>query len=224
MKVLLYDVDFNSEVIIEDGFVLGIECESASYFSSLIANLKGYCSEHIAILGDNGKELNLTRDVLTIIDFYSTEQITKAALSKFYKQMDSVYRDEESFNYVDKVERVISDLLGTIDFYNMDFEYDVPSTMSSYMKLCDVRLKNYSGGVYEDLVNLATLIGITKSYKVTTLINAKSMFTENELNEIAKSFIYAKQPLILIDNLLKKEKIEKEKKLVIDADFYDIML
>lgn len=224
MKVLIYDVDFNNDILIEDGSFLGVECESTDYFASMIANCKGYCNDHIAILDDKGKELNFEKDVLTIIDFYSLEQITKSALLKLYKQMDSVYNDEEHFGLLEQIEKSVRALLESIDVYNMDFDYEVPATLSSYMKLCDVKLKNYSGNVYEDVVDLAALIGTTKMYKVFILVNAKSFFKKDELQEIAKGFIYSKQPLILIDNVVTEEKLEKEKKLVVDSDFYDIML
>ena len=53
MKLLLYDVDYNTEIIFEDGYVLSIECENAEYFSKLILSFKNSLEGHISIEEQN---------------------------------------------------------------------------------------------------------------------------------------------------------------------------
>jgi|GEM_PF-6542267 len=223
MKILLYDIDFNTQISLSIGEYLSIECESQKYFSQLIANCKDILEDHIAIIDENDKVINFGKDVLTLIDFYSIEQLSKTALGKLYKQLDVIYKDEDHFQYLTKIEKAVDDLLKSIDQYNMDFEYEIPSTISSYLKLCDVKLKNYSSSVYEDIINLSSLLGATKTYKAIVLVNAKSFFLEKELEEIIKSFLNYNQRIILIDNIITDKKMVNQKKLVIDADLYDIL-
>lgn len=223
MKLILYDVDFNNETDWADGEVIGVVCKSRAYFASLVAQCNGYADGHIAVLfGD--RSLNWTKEAVVILDYYSLATIGKTVFAKYCKLLDSSCRGDEYTSLLDEVEQAVCRLLRQIEDTDLQWDYDVPRTISSYLKLCNAHIANTSGTIVEDLQNLITIVALTKAYEICVLINAKSFFSVEELNEIIKCTIYSGLKLLLVDNVDANNLLQNEKKIVVDEDFYDIMI
>lgn len=223
MKLLLYDVDFNSEIEWNDGDVLAIECDSPGYFAQLVAQCKGYDEGHIALLCQE-QVLPWDKNAVVIVDYYALDTWQKTAFAKFCKQLDARCRGEDWAPLIDKLEEDVRTLLQQLDEDDMQWQYEVPRTVSAYLKLANAHVANLSGTIDEELRNLCSLMALTNSFAVCVLVNAKSFFTHSQLDEILKVCVYNGQKVLLLDNIRTQQLHFNEKKVVIEEDFYDIML
>lgn len=223
MKLMLYDVDFNNEVPWLDGEVWGLECSSQTYFACLIRQIKGYDQGHVAIVNEEN-ELDWVKDAVTFMDYYALDGIEKTVFAKYGKLLDATCRGEEWTPLLDNAEQVILALLRQIDDDDLQWDYRVPRTISSYLKFGNAHVVNASWSVAENMQNVCTLIAASRGYAVCVLVNAKSFFTIDELNEILKSCVYHGLRVLLIDNIRTDYLLFNEKKIAIDEDFYDIMI
>ena len=224
MKLLLADVDYNSEIFFEEGFVLSIECESKEYFAKLIENAKGLNLNHFKIVS-NEKVVDVEKELLTIIDYYSIESYEKTILTKFYKTLDKTYvSDEEVIIKMKKISEEFSRLAKyVVEDLNADFEINMPTLISDYLKFSGLKMVGGFEFGFEGTLNFINLCSALKLYKVLVLVNAKSFFNDNQMEEIIKCLTYNKQKTLFIDSTISKKIYKNEIKLYIDSDFYDIL-
>ena len=64
---------------------------------------------------------------------------------------------------------------------------------------------------------------VLKLYKVLVLVNAKSFFSEMQIEEIIKCVTYNNQKTLFIDSTTSKKVHQNEIKLLIDTDYFDIL-
>ena len=76
----------------------------------------------------------------------------------------------------------------------------------------------------EKLIFLIDLINEFKLTEVLILVNLKTFLSKNQIEEIYKHSLYREVNILLIENTEFSEKLEYEKKLVIDNDFDDFSI
>ena len=224
MILSLYDVDYNNKIPFEDGYVISLECESVDYFIKLISDVKGGTSNAIKVFcGDDA--LDLGKDAITIIDYYSLEQYEKTLFSKFYKTLDKKFITDSTV--IDSLNQVAK-LFENITYYltedlNAKFEINMPSLISDYAKFCDLKIEGgFSSGI-EGMLNFINVLSILKTHRLLILVNAKSFFNKNEVCEIIKYCTYNNIKTLFIDTKTSANHYDNEIKLLIDNDFYDIL-
>ena len=225
MKLYLYDIDYNNEVVFEDGNVLSVECESGDYFSKLVMNCKGINQGNLAVY-DGENEISFEKDAIVIIDFFTLQSHEKTLLTKLYKLLEQLNRDEEfvieRLRTIVKAFKEIADY--SVDSYNADLEINPSTNLTDYYKFFDLSFCRETKDVCQNLIDFIDLLSMLKVYKLLVLVNVKSFFNQNQVEEIIKRCAYSNQKTLLIDNVYTKEKCENEAKILIDRDFYDIIL
>ena len=224
MILSLYDVEYNNEIPFEDGYVLSLECESVDYFIKLISDGKGLTSNALKVCCDN-VTLDLAKDAITIIDYYSLEQYEKALLTKFYKALDKKFIADATV--VDNLTKIANSFESIVNYitedFNARFEINMPSLISEYAKFCDLKIEGgFSLGV-EGFINFINVLSILKTHKLLIFVNAKSFFNYNEMCEIIKCCTYNNIKTLFIDARISNTIYTNEIKLLIDNDFYDII-
>lgn len=224
MKISLCDVDFNNEIKFEDGYVVSLECESIDYFIKLVNNAKGLNYNAFNII-DGNTNIDLQKDAITVIDYFSLEQQEKTILTKFYKTLDKRFiADIEVVKKLNEIAKVYESLCNYItEDYNVNFEINMPTTISEYVKFADLKVKGgFSVGV-EGLLNFINILSILKTHKLLILVNSKSFFNSAQLSEIIKCCVYNNIKTLFIDAKTNKNHYKNEIKLLIDSDYYDIL-
>ncbi len=225
MKLYLYDIDYNNEIDFEDGSVLSVECESKEYFSQLVMNCKGLKDNNLAVF-DGAEQVFFEKEAIVIIDFFSLQSVEKPLLTKMYKLLEKVNGNDE---YVVEKLRIIVNTFEKIstyvtDSFNVDLEINPSTNLSEYLKFFDLNFNGENKDVFQNLLNFIDLLSILKVYKILVLVNTKSFFNNLQVDEIIKHCVYGNQKTILLDNVYTREKLNNEIKILIDSDFYDIIL
>ena len=225
MKLMLYDVDFNGEIDFEDGCILSVECESKEYFAKLISTVKGSRQGSIALY-DGLEQVSFDNDVLAIIDYYALGMYEKSAMTKLYKNIEKINATDNTLSgIIDKIMTLLSDLAGNAtDGMNLNFEINPPESLVEYLKFANLSVEGgFSSGI-NGVLNFICVVSLLKLYKVLVLVNAKSFFDKQQVQEIIKCCTYNHQKVLFIDNLCEKSHFDNEKKILIDEDFYDMLI
>ena len=225
MKLIVHDVDYNNEILFEDGKVISLECQNMRYFSKLVSCCKGESSNGLVVL-DGEKALDLSKDGFVLIDYYSLEQYSKTVYTKFYKSLDKIYNNDElvvkCFKDVDSIIQKM--LLYVTESYDIKFAATLPTQLSDYLKFSDVKPEGGFTDFFESIINFVSLVSSLKLYEVLIFVNAKCFFDSRQLNEIIKCCAYNRQKTIFLESAFSQTHYENEIKLLIDEDFYDTIL
>ncbi len=225
MKLYLYDIDYNNEIDFEDGNVLSVECESGEYFSQLVMNCKGINQDNLAVY-DKEERIFFEKDAIVLIDYFAMQSHEKTLLTKLYKLLEQVNRDEEYvIERLRTIVKAFEEIANySVDLYNVDLEINPSNNLADYYKFFDLNFCRETKDVCQNLIDFIDLLSMLKVYKILVLVNVKSFFSYNQVEEIIKRCAYSNQKTLLIDNVYTKDKHNNEIKLLIDRDFYDIML
>lgn len=223
MKLVLYDVDSCGEYEFEDGYVLSIECMDKNYFNRLIAGLKGFNDNKIAVF--KGLErIDFVKDCLIIIDYFSLEQYEKSILTKLYKMLEKTYSNEPSvINSMQDIYTSMANIIRTVsDGTMVDLAFEMPTSLADYFKFATVK----PDGSFEygaiGLSNLLSSIATLNLYKLVVLVNPKSFYSEDDLSEIVKTCVYSDLKVLLLDNVITNSRLQNEIKIVVDEDYFDV--
>ena len=225
MKLILYDVDFNNEIQFQEGYVLSVECESATYFAQLVSALKGNEENRLAFV-EKVDAIDLGKHVITLIDYYNLESYEKTLLGKLYKKLEQVYANDITVKtQIEKVQSILTRLVDTLtEGYDCNFETNCTESLAEMLKFAGMKTEGGLGNGIEGVINFISLISTLKLYKVVVFVNAKCFFNKTQLEEIYKVCAYNKQLTLFLDNKITKSKLEHEIKLLIDEDYYDTLL
>ena len=175
MKLYLYDVDYNSEIFFEDGYVLSIECENREYFSQLVKNVKGINDNNLAIF-EKDNLVSFEKDAVVIVDYFMLQNYEKSLFTKLYKLMEQINGNDDYV--ISKLKSIVKEFNDVsryvVDSYNINLDINPPTNLSEYLKFFDLNFERDVKDVYQNLINFIDLLSILKVCKVLVLINAKS--------------------------------------------------
>ena len=225
MKLMLYDVDNQTETEFTDGEVLTVACESKRYFSKLVACAKGISEKEMALV-EGEKELSFIKDAIVLIDYYDVEAFEKSILTKFYKRLDKKHSGkEETGKILAELRASFVSLLKLLtEDYNLDFDFSIPEAIADYAKFLSLRPRAETADLAQSICGLIEVLSDLQLYSLLILVTPSSFFTEEERAEIAKACAYSHQKTLFLEDTLDKKRMRYEKKILIDEDFYDIML
>ena len=225
MKLILYDGDNNTEIsfLAEEPIILC--CENKNYFSKLVACAKGVSEKEFAIF-ENDEKIYFEKNVLTIIDYYGLENDLKTVVAKWYKALEKkhVGREETEYFFARSGEEIDFFLKELLSGYNASFDYEIPHTVGEYLKLVSLKPHYEQTDIFNGLLNFIEIIADLRLYKVFVMVNMQSFFTQKQAEEIVKKCAYYHQPLLCIEQDYQKDIIVGAKKILIEEDFFDIIL
>lgn len=224
MNLFLYNLEQNKELIFDKGDIIAIETDNMRFFRNLLSDLKEIPTDSAeCALFENDKQMFLSKDYLLFIDYYDNEVITKTVNTKILKRMSQEI--ERNANLFLEFQQLLADLyafvLKTIDENDISFESVGGKSFEEVLKLFSVTVKLPREDIYIKMINLMQVIGALNLYPLLVLVNAKSYFSDNELQEFIKMARYLDLALIFIDNRITDCKIADEKLLMIDEDFFE---
>ncbi|MBE5742676.1 MAG: type II-A CRISPR-associated protein Csn2 [Clostridiales bacterium] len=192
--------------------------------SRCIGGLKGLNDNSIAFI-EEGNRIELNKDGIVVIDYFFLSQYEKPILSKLYKSIEKMNgNDPNVIEDIQSIYKHFDSLLSSVtDYYNIDFEVDVPTALGEYLKFASLKPQNGFDYGEEGVINFISLIAHLKLYKIIVLVNAKSFFTTDQIEEIFKTCCYNGQTAFFLDNCETEERFTNEIKIVVDEDYYDVL-
>lgn len=224
MKAYFYTLENFGEFDFNVNKVLSIETNNRRFFLSLVKNLKNIESDvREAAFYEKDKLLALDKDYLLLLDYFDTEPLTKTINGKVLKNLSAeLEKSPEKFlEFSSLIAKLYAFTLTRLDETDIVFESDGERSFDEVLKLFSVSVAQPRGDIFSKILNLVEVAGELGIFKLFVFVNAKSFFVKNELNEIMKMAKYLGVSLMLVDNIVTKEKISDETLLCVDEDFFE---
>ena len=224
MKAYFYTLENFGEFDFNVNKVLSIETNNRRFFISLVKNLKNIESDvREAAFYEKDKLLALDKDYLLLLDYFDTEPLTKTINGKVLKNLSAeLEKSPEKFlEFSSLIAKLYAFTLTRLDETDIVFESDGERSFDEVLKLFSVSVAQPRGNIFSKILNLVEVAGELGVFKLFVFVNAKSFFVKNELNEIIKMAKYLGVFLMLVDNIVTKEKISDETLLCVDEDFFE---
>ena len=224
MKAYFYTLENFGEFDFNENKVLSIETNNRRFFLSLVKNLKNIESDvREAAFYEKDKLLALDKDYLLLLDYFDTEPLTKTISGKVLKKLSAeLDKSPEKFlEFSSLIAKLYAFTLTRLDETDIVFESDGERSFDEVLKLFSVSVAQPRGDIFSKILNLVEVAGELGVFKLFVFVNAKSFFVKNELNEIMKMAKYLGVSLMLVDNIVTKEKISDETLLCVDEDFFE---
>lgn len=224
MKAYFYTLENFGEFDFNENKVLSIETNNRRFFLSLVKNLKNIESDvREAAFYEKDKLLALDKDYLLLLDYFDTEPLTKTINGKVLKNLSAeLEKSPEKFlEFSSLIAKLYAFTLTRLDETDIVFESDGERSFDEVLKLFSVSVAQPRGDIFSKILNLVEVAGELGVFKLFVFVNAKSFFVKNELNEIMKMAKYLGVSLMLVDNIVTKEKISDETLLCVDEDFFE---
>lgn len=224
MKAYFYTLENFGEFDFNENKVLSIETNNRRFFLSLVKNLKNIESDvrEVAFY-EKDKLLALDKDYLLLLDYFDTEPLTKTINGKVLKNLSAeLEKSPEKFlEFSSLIAKLYAFTLTRLDETDIVFDSDGERSFDEVLKLFSVSVAQPRGDIFSKILNLVEVAGELGVFKLFVFVNAKSFFVKNELNEIMKMAKYLGVSLMLVDNIVTKEKISDETLLCVDEDFFE---
>ena len=224
MKAYFYALENFGEFDFNENKVLSIETNNRRFFLSLVKNLKNIESDgREAAFYEKDKLLSLDKDYLLLLDYFDTEPLTKTINGKVLKNLSAELEKspEKVLEFSSLIAKLYAFTLTRLDETDIVFESDGERSFDEVLKLFSVSVAQPRGDIFSKILNLVEVAGELGVFKLFVFVNAKSFFVKNELNEIMKMAKYLGVSLMLVDNIVTKEKISDETLLCVDEDFFE---
>lgn len=224
MKAYFYALENFGEFDFNENNVLSIETNNRRFFLSLVKNLKNIESDgRETAFYEKDKLLALDKDYLLLLDYFDTEPLTKTINGKVLKNLSAELEKspEKVLEFSSLIAKLYAFTLTRLDETDIVFESDGERSFDEVLKLFSVSVAQPRGDIFSKILNLVEVAGELGVFKLFVFVNAKSFFVKNELNEIMKMAKYLGVSLMLVDNIVTKEKISDETLLCVDEDFFE---
>ncbi len=224
MKAFFYTLENFSEFNFTENKILAVETNNKKFFLSLVKNLKAVeCDGREVAFYEKDKPLSLDKDYLLFLDYFDTEPLTKTINGKVLKNLSSeLEKTPESFlEYSALMAKLYSFVIKRLDETEITFESDGERSFDEVLKLFSVSVAQPRGDILAKILNLVEVSGELGVFKLLVFVNAKCFFEKRELEEIIKMAKYRGVSLLLVDNVVTKEKISDETLLCVDEDFFE---
>ena len=224
MKAYFYTLENFGEFDFNENKVLSIETNNRRFFLSLVKNLKNIESDgRETAFYEKDKLLSLDKDYLLLLDYFDTEPLTKTINGKVLKNLSAELEKspEKVLEFSSLIAKLYAFTLTRLDETDIVFESDGERSFDEVLKLFSVSVAQPRGDIFSKILNLVEVAGELGVFKLLVFVNAKSFFVKNELNEIMKMAKYLGVSLMLVDNIVTKEKISDETLLCVDEDFFE---
>jgi len=225
MKMMLYDVNFNNNIEFNFECPIRLSIESKEYFARIIKCLKLAHENIVAFFDVTGEQLK-ANDVLTIIDYFSIEEMIKSSLVKLYKRLEKDdSTNEDVAKNISKIVECIKEIVDvSTEGYNIEFDYMPSIELNSIFKTIALKPYNRTDSIFESLTNYLELIDRLSLYKLIVLVDIDSYLSIKEVQEIVLMCKYHRINLVLIDANYSFDKYSNETLVAIDSDYFDQLL
>ena len=213
---------FESVVEWEEGKICSLVLENPDVFrgviSDLVTGLDGM--ETNMILSRDNKEIKISSNVELITSYIPFEVNTKRMLSSLLSVLEKEAVNEQHFEQTQELLAGIERYMDDLSFYlPADLEYKI--NVAGLLKMAAPRL------------NLGDCVGIEQIYaymqfyrevigeRLFVFVNLREFYNEEDVEKFVNTVVAHKYSILLIDNK-EYQKIDCEKRLIIDADRCEI--
>ncbi len=214
---------FNEPIILNQQFHYSIIIENPHLIQNFVMSLKNQIEygDELLVYSTNDESKQSLPEACFITDLFNLSLSDKKILNSLYKNIEHNYLQTRNDKYNEICNTILKFLNEMEDVIDLKIDYSNTFTMSSILKMADVKLIDDSSSLLELLVNYIKTLNELNNINLIFVINLNSCFDNNELTLLYKELDLMKVDLINIAYSYKKP-LNNDKIIVIDDDLCEI--
>lgn len=219
---------FENEIIFSEDYINILTIEDKTLYSNIVESFSksiiGEKPQETLILTEGDEILNISKNVMLIVDPFNIEFNSKNILAKLTDDISKIFLMEDEIRI--ETQELYQSIIKNV--YKIVSEYPFEITLKEEQKIQDI-IKNLSlkinSNFYSKLIDkLFGIIDISSSlkiYKLLVFVNLKLFLNPKQIEEFYKYSKYHHQQIILLENVKNCVSLNYEKHLTIDNDYYE---
>lgn len=230
MKMKLFG--FNNEIVFTDSHVNILEISNINFFQKVVKDFNDFYNgtkddNEIVLIDDEGKSLNMSKNIMTIIDVFNIDFNSKKILNKLYEKISRNIRLESSINeeYNNSIQNVIRFIRNIVNDLSFDYEMKEVLQPEDILKILSLKIDtNYYETLQEKIFFLFDIISEFNLTNILIIPNLKTFIDSDDIIEIYKYAKIKKINLLLIEKGISEKILSYEKKILIDEEYDDFLI
>lgn len=215
---LNYKIELNNKMITE--WIIESPALFSQYLSELYTQMSG--GEGNFILSNEQKELILSKNMAIIFNPFEICLNEKKIVTKIYTELQEIAMDENCFLKTKETLSVLQQYLLDLEFhYDLSLHISEDIDLQGLFKLFGIKIVDEDLTLFEQVLQYIKLQSTVLGKKLIILVNSRSFFTEQQLEELSKFVEYNEFQLLLIESI-QRDFTNLTKKYIIDKDECEI--
>lgn len=223
MKVLYSDLGIKIEIT--ENEVYSIVLENPDDMKKFVEELWNQSNgdDGKIIVSDNEKIVRFDKVCDVVLDPFSINLNSRKIINKLYADMEIMgnERPEEMGDINSRVVNLIDIFTTSLGYCNVEYNLDFKWT--DIFKIYNLRFADNYENLVEKISYYIKIISEMTESKVLFLVNMKSFFSKDELENIYRTAMYNKIGLVMVDSQRNVD-IESEKVYIVDKDHCLILI
>ncbi|MGL5149397.1 MAG: type II-A CRISPR-associated protein Csn2 [Clostridium sp.] len=184
-------------------------------------NINGCSDEGDIYLYENNKEINVSKNVMLIYDFYNIFSNATKIIKSFYDDVAKEYKFNYEENEIIKMQKeLVESIRSVLIEYDYELTFKEIIDIKDLLKVLDVKFDvDFYDKPLDNIFLLIDLVSNFKISKLVILVNCKCYFTNTEMEEIYKMIVYKRINVLFVEYYKGENNKIYENKVVIDEDF-----
>ena len=193
--------------------------ENTSFLYKIVQNLNNFDEDNIILY--DGKNLDVSKNVLFISDLYNLNPNSKKILTANYNYAENISKSAKLMNRLIDVNSEILEILGEISLeFNNCVTYSDQITISELLEIYNFKFDFDQLNFIQTFLSYLKAISISYNYKVLITMNLQDLVKKDDFQLLCKEINYMNMTLINISS--KKSELTFSKTLIIDNDLCEI--
>lgn len=229
MKMIIFGNE--NDILLSSDWISVLEIQNkrlfGSYVGALYSQINGNNENKSIHLYDEGKELDIKKNILYISDLLSFNFNDRSILGGLQKKLERIQLNEtEQWSKIEnKYLEFYSYAMDLIYEIDLDIESSSEISIAKILKAFEIKIIDINEHTYlEKLLILIDVVSELELSLVIVFINLKTYLDPADLLEFYKYSAYRKIQVLLIESTSCIEKIKYERKIIIDTDFDEILI
>lgn len=205
------------------GMCLGIVIENQRFMYEFVTDIKKSIekSETGIIISQNNEPISVADKVSLIIDFIDFPLNSKALSTKIVNELSRIAENETFYN---ETHKLLAQIEKTVYKYAMDVPHEIgfeKLNMQNILKSIGVFVEDDYDNLEEKILAYMDLTRELEGKELFVFVNLRSFISNSNFDTMLETALEREHNILLIDGM-EYQKLEKEKRLIIDSDLCEI--
>lgn len=205
------------------GMCLGIVIEDQRFMYEFVTDIKKSIekSETGIVISQNNEPISMADKVSLIIDFIDFPLNSKTLSTKIVNELSRIAENETFYN---ETHKLLAQIEKTVYKYAMDVPHEIgfeKLNMQNILKSIGVFVEDDYDNLEEKILAYMDLTRELEGKELFVFVNLRSFISNSHFDAMIETALEREHTILLIDGM-EYQKLEKEKRLIIDSDLCEI--
>lgn len=223
--MMLIHPGIGKQFIIEEGYVNVLYIENEKFICDIISELILQVSggEGRFILSDKLKELEISKNMDVIIDFFNLNINQKKIINKLYLILKDIAVGNDYYIKTNKVINDISELISDISYeINVPISYNFEVELLDLFKISGIKIEEDGDSLLENLLHYIYIMKELCKINCFVFVNLKQFLNMDDVEKLYNYIEYNKINIILIEGKIRIRENKRESIYIMDKDMCEI--